>query len=138
MFSMDKTCKRQTRYSNYGCISNSEPEKNAGHAVLSISIKELSVLHSSYMPFLTHGGLFIPTTDEYEISDEVFLLLKLIDGEDQIAENTKVAWITPMQTHANRPPGIGLQFLEKNSEAKKKIENYLAGMESSARSTWTL
>ena len=109
--------------------------------MLSISIKELSVLHSSYMPFLTHGGLFIPTTDEYEISDEVFLLLKLIDGEDQIAEIAKVAWITPMQTQADRPPGIGLQFLEKNSEAKKKIENYLAGMagmESSARTTWTL
>ncbi len=138
MFPMDKTSKRQTQYSNSGCISNSKPEQKSGHDVLSISIKELSVLHSSYMPFLTHGGIFIPTTDEYEISDEVFLLLNLLDAEEQIAANARVVWITPIQAQADRPSGIGLQFLEKNSEAKNKIENYLADMKSPARTTWTL
>lgn len=138
MFSMVKACKRQKQFSNCGCISNPEPEQKTGHDVLSISIKELSVLHSSYMPFLTHGGLFIPTTDEYKISEEVFLLLNLLDAEEQVAANARVVWITPRQVQADRPSGIGLQFSEKNSEAKSNIENYLADMNISASPTWTL
>ncbi len=138
MFSMDKACKRQTQYSNYGCISNPKPEQKTGHDVLSISIKELSVLHSSYMPFLTHGGLFIPTTDEYKISEEVFLLLNLLGAKEQIAANARVVWITPRQAQADRPSGIGLQFSENNNEAKNNIENYLADMKISANPTWTL
>ena len=45
------------------------------HGILSISIKEVGVLYSAYMPFLENGGLFIPTRKQYELGDEVFVLL---------------------------------------------------------------
>ncbi|MBN4053265.1 PilZ domain-containing protein [Haliea sp. AH-315-K21] len=135
---MDKTCRQQTKHWSTSSVSDSELEKKSGHRVLSISIKELSVLHSSYMPFLSNGGIFIPTIKQYEIGDEIFLLLNLIDEEEQIPVNGKVAWITPVQAQANRPSGVGVQFLEKNSEAKNKIENYLAGMLNSNKPTHTL
>jgi len=65
-------------------------------------------------------------------------LLNLIDEAEEIPMNAKVVWLTPRQAQSNRASGIGLQFLEKNSEAKNKIENYLAGILNSNKLTHTL
>ena len=54
------------------------------HGILSISIKEVGVLYSAYMPFLENGGLFIPTRKQYELGDEVFVLLNLMDEPERI------------------------------------------------------
>ena len=43
------------------------------HGILSISIKDLAVLYSAYMPFVENGGLFIPSRKHYDIGDEVFI-----------------------------------------------------------------
>ncbi len=117
---------------------DSELEKKSRHSVLSISIKELSVLHSSYIPFLTNGGIFIPTTKDYKINDEAFLLLNPIDEAEEIPMNAKVVWLTPRQAQFNRASGIGVQFLENNSEEKNKIENYLTDILNSNKPTHAL
>jgi type IV pilus assembly protein PilZ len=135
MLSMDRYYKGPKRP---GCIRNIQPEKRSGHNVLSVSIKELTVLYSSYMSFLINGGLFIPTIEKYDIGDEVFLLLKLLDEKKLIPLITKVVWITPLQAQANRVAGIGLRFLEKDNEAKNKIEKCLNGMLNSNLRTFTL
>ena len=76
MLSMGKTSKaKKTNIS--GCLSNSTQERKSGHDVLSICIKELSVLYSLYMPFLINGEIFIPTTKAYEIDDKVFFIIKI-------------------------------------------------------------
>lgn len=137
MLSMGKTSKAKKTNSS-GCLSNSTQERKSGHDVLSICIKELSVLYSLYMPFLINGGIFIPTTNAYEIDDKVFLLLKLIEDKKQIAVNARVVWMTPVHAQANRPAGIGLQFLENNSEAKNTIEAHLECMTKSDRPRLTL
>ena len=67
-----------------------------------------------------------------------FLLLKLIEDKKQIAVNARVVWMTPVYAQANRPAGIGLQFLDNNSEAKNTIEAYLEGMAKSDRPRLTL
>jgi len=100
--------------------------------------RELAVLHASYMPFLKNGGIFIPDSKQYEINDEVFLLLDILDEKEKIPVNGRVVWLTPANAQANRPPGIGVQFSEKNSEAKNKIETYLTGMLNSSKGTHTL
>ena len=105
---------------------------------MSVSIRELAVLHASYMPFLKNGGIFIPDSKQYEINDEVFLLLDILDEKEKIPVNGRVVWLTPANAQANRPPGIGVQFSEKNSEAKNKIETYLTGMLNSSKGTHTL
>ena len=51
------------------------PAAGSKHGILSISIKDLAVLFSAYMPFIENGGLFIPSRKPYEIGDEVFILL---------------------------------------------------------------
>ena len=41
--------------------------------ILSLSIKDKAVLYSAYMPFITNGGLFIPTEKQYKLGEEIFL-----------------------------------------------------------------
>ena len=72
------------------------------HGILSLSIKEVGVLYSAYMPFLENGGLFIPTRKQYELGDEVFVLLNLMDEPERIPLAGTVVWITPPNAQGNR------------------------------------
>ena len=53
--------------------------------LLTLTIKDKSALYLAYMPFITNGGLFIPTNSNYRIGDEVFMLLNLMGEGDQHA-----------------------------------------------------
>lgn len=108
------------------------------NGILSLTIKDKSVLYSAYMPFLKNGGLFIPTSKTYRLGDEVFLLLSLMDESDKVPVTGKVAWITPKGAQGNRTAGIGVHFADADSPARLKIETYLAGSANSERPTHTL
>lgn len=47
--------------------------------ILSLTIKDRAVLYAAYMPFVRNGGLFVPTNKRYELGEEVFILLALMD-----------------------------------------------------------
>ena len=50
-----------------------------------------------------------------------------------------MVWITPKGAEGNRATGIGVQFSDQdNGAARNKIENYLAGMLATDRSTHTM
>ena len=109
-----------------------------GGGILSLTIKDKAVLYAAYMPFIRHGGLFIPTTKDYKLGDEVFLLLNLMDEAEKIPVAGKVIWITPKGAQGNRSAGIGVQFSDQDDTARKTIENYLAGSLESDRPTHTM
>lgn len=107
--------------------------------ILSLSIKDKSALYAAYMPFVTHGGLFVPTNTEYKLGDEVFLLLTLMSDSEKIPVVGKVCWITPNGSQGNRTTGIGIQFnAEEGVDVRNKIENHLAGALESDRVTHTM
>lgn len=108
------------------------------HGILSISIKDLAVLYSAYMPFIENGGLFIPTRKPYELGDEVFILLGLMDESERIPLACTVVWLTPQGAQGGRAQGIGVKFNDKDNPAKAKIEKYLTGMLNSDRLSHTL
>ena len=58
--------------------------------ILSLTIKDRTVLYAAYMPFVRHGGLFVPTNKKYELGEEVFILLALMDEPEKIPINGKV------------------------------------------------
>ena len=107
--------------------------------VLSLAIKEKVALYAAYMPFLSGGGLFIPTSKQYKMGDEVFMLLSLLDDPVKLKVVGHVVWITP-STQGNKPQGIGVQFNEKNGgqEARNKIESLLGNVLKSSRATHTM
>jgi type IV pilus assembly protein PilZ len=113
-------------------------QQGGRNGILSLTIKDKAVLYSAYMPFLNHGGLFVPTNKDYNIGDEVFMLLNLMDEPDKIPIAGKVVWITPKGAQGNRTAGIGVQFSEEDANANSKIENHLAGSLESDRPTHTM
>lgn len=106
--------------------------------ILSLTIREESVLYAAYMPFLKNGGLFIPTAKQYHLGDDVFMLLKLMDEPEKIPVAGKVVWITPKGAQSNKVAGIGVQFNGDDETARGKIETYLAGSLKSDRATHTM
>lgn len=106
--------------------------------ILSLTIKDKSVLYSAYMPFLENGGLFVPTNKKYSIGDEVFMLLTLMDDPEKIPIAGRVVWVTPAGAQGNRQAGVGIQFSEQDASANAKIENHLGGALNSERQTHTM
>ena len=106
--------------------------------IVSLSIKDKAVLYSAYMPFITHGGLFIPTDKQYKLGEEIFLLLNIMDEPDKIPVAVKVVLNTPNVAHCNRSSGIGVQFSDQDDTARVTIENHLAGSLESDRPTHTM
>ena len=70
------------------------PNLGPRNGILSLTIKDKSVLYAAYMPFIRNGGLFIPTNKSYKLGDEVFMLLNLMDEPEKIPVAGKVVWIT--------------------------------------------
>jgi len=108
-------------------------------AVLSLAIKEKAALYAAYMPYLKHGGIFVPTTRVYQLGDEVYLILTLMDDPTKIPVAGKVIWVSPAGGGA-RQPGIGVHFPadETGLNARKRIEEILGSALKSARPTHTL
>ena len=67
----------------------------AGHGLLSLTVKDETVLYAAYMPSIQFGGLFVSTTRSFELGKEVFVLLKLLDEPEKIPVAGRVTWITP-------------------------------------------
>ena len=108
--------------------------------VLSLNIRERAALYAAYMPFLKGGGIFIPTSRQYQLGEEVFMLLSLMDDPNRIAVQGKVIWITPEGVQGNRTQGIGVQFTQDDTgaAARAQIENLLGETLASARPTHTM
>ena len=66
------------------------PSMGPRNGILSLTIKDKSVLYAAYMPFIKNGGLFIPTNKSYKLGDEVFMLLSLMEEPEKIPVAGKV------------------------------------------------
>jgi len=108
-------------------------------SVLSLVIKEKTALYAAYMSYVKGGGLFIPTSKQFKIGEEVFMLLSLIDDPLKLKVVGHVVWVTPI-AQAGRPQGVGVEFSEKDGglEARNKIESLLGSALKSSRPTHTM
>ena len=112
--------------------------KTAKPKVMTVAISDEKALYLSYMPFLTNGGVFVPTDATYTVGDPVFLILKLPDNDQQAVPGT-VAWITPVGAQSGRTAGVGIHFNSPDGEPiRKRIEALLTGTSNSDRATYSM
>jgi len=114
---------------------------NLKKGILSLKISDDNLLYHAYMPFLKNGGLFIPTNKIYQLGEEVFILLTLMNEADKIPVAGNIAWITPKGAQNNQAAGIGVHFSDMDGAAtavKHKIESYLAEKLNSDKPTHTM
>ncbi|WP_341679046.1 PilZ domain-containing protein [Niveibacterium sp. SC-1] len=121
-------------------MSTSPAAGIARPAVLSLSINSKSALFAAFMPFIKNGGLFIPTNKGYNLGDEVFMLLQLMDDPAKLPVKGRVVWVTPPNAQAGRTQGVGVQFTddEAGQQVRVKIEQILGAHIGSNRPTHTI
>lgn len=109
-------------------------------SVIQLSIKEKAALYAAYIPLFTEGGVFIPTSREYALGDDVYVLLSLPEDVQRYPVAGKVAWVTPAKAAAGRTQGVGILFPkdEKSRALKLKIEEILGAHMASDRPTQTI
>ncbi len=109
-------------------------------SVIQLAIREKGALYAAYIPLFAEGGIFIPTSREYRLGDDVYVLLTLPEDPQRYPVAGKVAWITPAHAAGNRAPGVGIRFPadEKSRQLKARIEAALGGTMVSDRPTQTI
>ncbi len=109
-------------------------------SVIQLAIKEKAALYAAYIPLFSEGGIFIPTSREYKLGDDVYVLLSLPDDSQRYPVAGKVAWVTPAKASSNRTQGVGILFPkdEKSRALKLKIEEMLGNHVVGNRPTQTI
>ena len=109
-------------------------------SVIQLVFREKGALYAAYIPMLTDGGLFVPTTREYRLGEDIYLLLSLPEDTQRYPVAGKVAWITPANASGGRTQGVGVRFPsdEKTRVLRTRIEELLGTSISSAKPTQTI
>ena len=106
--------------------------------LVTLAITDMHQLQAWYMPFIAQGGLFLQGNHDYQLGDQFFLLLDLLDEIEQIPVAVKVVWVAGHGVKNPHKPGVGVQFTDPDNTAKDKIETHLAGMLGSLSATATM
>jgi len=109
-------------------------------SVIQLVFREKGALYAAYIPLFADGGLFVPTTREYNLGDDIYLLLTLPGDPQRYPVAGKVGWITPPNTSGGRTQGVGVRFPsdEKSRLLKLRIEEMLGTSISSSKPTQTI
>ena len=109
-------------------------------SVIQLAIKEKAALYAAYIPLFSEGGIFIPTSRDYKLGDDIYVLLSLPEDAQRYPVAGKVAWVTPAKAPFNRTQGVGIVFPrdEKSRALKTKIEELLGALLTADRPTQTI
>ncbi len=109
-------------------------------SVIQLAIKEKAALYAAYIPLFSEGGIFIPTSREYKLGDDIYVLLTLPEDTQRYPVAGKVAWVTPAKAAGSRTQGVGILFPkdDKSKALKLKIEEILGATLASERPTQTM
>lgn len=109
-------------------------------SVIQLVFREKGALYAAYMPMFTEGGIFVPTTREYKLGEDIYLLLSLPEDPQRYPVAGKVGWITPANASGGRTQGVGVRFPsdDKSRGLRLRIEETLGTSLSSAKPTQTI
>ena len=113
---------------------------SARPSVIQLVFREKGALYAAYIPLFTEGGLFVPTTREYRLGEDIYLLLSLPEDPQRFPVAGKVAWLTPANASGGRTQGVGVRFPndDKSRQLKLKIEEILGTSIQSQKPTQTI
>jgi type IV pilus assembly protein PilZ len=95
-------------------------------------------LYQSYMPFMKNGGLFIRTTEHFDLAADIKLLVTLPDSLESSEVIGKVSWITPIGVQNGTPAGIGVSFVEDPDNIRNQIDKAIGRLLNSSEPTLSM
>ncbi len=109
-------------------------------SVIQLVFREKGALYAAYMPMFSEGGIFVPTTRDYKLGEDIYLLLSLPEDPQRYPVAGKVGWITPANASGGRTQGVGVRFPtdEKSRALRARIEESLGTSISSVKPTQTI
>jgi type IV pilus assembly protein PilZ len=109
-------------------------------SVIQLVFREKTALYAAYMPMFSEGGIFVPTTRDYKLGEDIYLLLSLPEDPQRYPVAGKVGWITPANASGGRTQGVGVRFPadEKSRALRQRIEDSLGTTLASAKPTQTI
>ena len=81
------------------------PPRGNRPSVIQLVFREKGALYAAYIPVFADGGLFVPTTREYRLGEDIYLLLSLPEDPQRYPVAGKIAWITPANASTGTHPG---------------------------------
>ncbi len=116
------------------------PPTSTRPSVIQLVFREKGALYAAYMPVFSDGGLFVPTTRDYKLGEDIYLLLSLPEDPQRYPVAGKVGWLTPANASGGRTQGVGVRFPndEKTRGLRLKIEEVLGTAISSTKPTQTI
>ena len=60
-----------------------KPASTPRPSVIQLAIKEKAALYAAYIPLFSDGGIFIPSDREYQLGDDVYVLITLPDDHQR-------------------------------------------------------
>lgn len=107
----------------------------------SINIPEKKELYRCYMPFIKHGGLFIPFNEEVgpnQISpgQNIFIVLTILDQRNKIPIHGKVVWIS--KGGMQKGYGVSLGNTPAMKALKESIETAIMDFTTKKEATYTI
>lgn len=108
-------------------------------SVVSLSYPDKRSLQKAYMPFLKNGGLFLPTSTQRDMNEEIFLLVTLPEADKPIPVPGTVVWKTPAGAADGKPQGVGIEFKGREGNSLRvRIEGLLGPDLTSSKPTNTM
>ena len=96
------------------------PQEKVQRTLLSLKLRDDAALHSSYMPFIRGGAIFVPSKNtDLSFGDEVVVSMHLESTNKKLAIPGKVVWIAP-ESCERGTQGLGIQFAG-TTKAKVKL-----------------
>ena len=105
--------------------------------IVNLTIRDLDELYACFMPVVINGGLFIESSQQHKLGDEVFVVLELLNEPDKFPLSGKVVWVSPPGVGSNRKSGFAIQLPEENRDLVGMIETHLSGRLNSDKPTQT-
>jgi len=106
--------------------------------IIQANIPDVDTLFACYMPYVSGGGLFVPSNQPVKMGEEVFILATLPEQTQKVPLTGKVIWISHKQNGV-KPQGFGIQLSgEKGVYYKSEAERILAGLKSDNRTSYTM
>ena len=101
-------------------------------AKLRITFKNANDFFRAYIGDLSSGGLFVKTTKNLPVDTLLDVEFRLPNCEHVMRSKGKVVWTRSKDKSSERmPPGMGIQFIDMDPEAKRLLKDYIESFDSS-------
>ena len=103
-----------------------------------IEFTEVRQLYEAYLPFVSGGGLFVPTRRNYAMGQRVTLEVLLPDAlETELVEGA-VVWQSPQSEDDPLKGGVGFGFVDQSGPLAGRIEKMIAPLANAGGPTATI